>query len=146
MKTFIYLLTGLTLFFCAACGQERIKKTVDHEVTQLETFKLKEKFTKDDRLHYPGIGDPKIKPMLTGKINQSADDFKALLAGGATTDKAYQDALKKGLDRFAEVYISLDTEDRERVCHYYEELMDIVGLESSDGHLNDFMYGFDPTN
>jgi hypothetical protein len=22
--------------------------------------------------------------------------------------------------------------------------MDIVGLESSDGHLNDFMYGFDP--
>ena len=38
----------------------------------------------------------------------------------------------------------LDTEDRERICHYYEELMNIVGLESSGGHLNNFMYGFDP--
>jgi hypothetical protein len=25
-----------------------------------------------------------------------------------------------------------------------EELMDIVGLESSGGHLNHFMFGFDP--
>ncbi|NOU62328.1 DUF4844 domain-containing protein, partial [Marinifilum caeruleilacunae] len=36
-------------------------------------------------------------------------------------------------------------EDRERICCYFEELMDIVGLESSDGQLNDFMYGFNPS-
>jgi hypothetical protein len=57
----------------------------------------------------------------------------------------YQDKIKIGLKRFGDIYINLDTEDRERVCHYFEELMDIVGLESSDGHLNNFMYGFDPT-
>jgi hypothetical protein len=46
------------------------------------------------------------------------------------------------LDRFKSIYVEIDTEDRERVCAYFEELMDIVGLESSDGHLNNFLYGF----
>ena len=55
-----------------------------------------------------------------------------------------QEKIKIGLSRFAEVYMELDTEDRERVCTYFEELMDIVGLESSSGQLNKFMYGFDP--
>lgn len=52
---------------------------------------------------------------------------------------------KFGLDRFSDIYIDLDTEDRERVCSYFEGLMDIVELESSWGQLNNFMYGFDPT-
>jgi hypothetical protein len=55
------------------------------------------------------------------------------------------EAIKTGLSRFSDVYLDLDTEDRERVCVYFEELMDIVGLESSNGQLNMFMYGFDPT-
>ena len=42
------------------------------------------------------------------------------------------------------IYMQLDTEDRERVSTYFEELMDIVGLQSSDGKLNQFIYGFDP--
>ena len=41
--------------------------------------------------------------------------------------------------------MDLDTEDRERVCSYFEELMNIVKLESSEGQLNKFMYGFDPS-
>ena len=53
--------------------------------------------------------------------------------------------LSLGLERFSDIYLELDTEDRERICTYFEELMDIVGLESSGGYLNDFMYGFDPT-
>ena len=42
------------------------------------------------------------------------------------------------------IYFELDTENRERVCSYFEELMDIVGLKSSNGQLNKFMYGFEP--
>ena len=45
-----------------------------------------------------------------------------------------------GLSKFTDVYFELDTEDRERVCTYFEELMDIVGLESSNGQLNKFMF------
>lgn len=114
-------------------------------MTKFEEFKTKEKFLQDDKLFYPGIADPSLKPVLIEKINLAADDFKKLADKGNTTDKDYHNAIKIGLDRFANLYLQLDTEDRERVCSYFEELMDIVGLESSGGHLNKFMYGFDPT-
>jgi hypothetical protein len=134
----------MTLLLFTACGQGQMK-TPENALTKFEEFKNKEKFLQDDKLLYPGISDEKLKPILTEKINLSADDFKELAEKGTSTDKEYQDAIKKGLDRFADIYLDLDTEDRERVCSYYEALMDIVGLESSDGHLNNFMYGFDPT-
>lgn len=135
---------GLALLLFTACGQGQIK-TPENAMANFEEFKTKEKFLQDDKLLYPGIGDPVLKPILTEKINLAADDFKKLADMGSVTDKDYQNAIKVGLERFAEVYLQLDTEDRERVCTYFEELMDIVGLESSVGHLNNFMYGFDPS-
>jgi hypothetical protein len=144
MRQIINIFSGLTLLLFIACGQGQIK-TPENAMTKFEEFKSKEKFVQDNKLFYPGIGDSTLKPMLTEKINLAADDFKILADNGTATDTDYQIAIKKGLDRFADIYIKLDTEDRERVCHYFEELMDIVGLESSGGHLNDFMYGFDPT-
>ena len=111
---------------------------------KFEAFKNKEKFIPDSTTFYPGIADPLMRPTLTEKITSAAEDFKQLAKTGGTTAKDYQEKIKLGLERFSEVYIKLDTEDRERVCHYFEELMDIVGLESSGGHLNEFMYGFDP--
>lgn len=143
MKQIIYIILGLTLLLSAACGQGQLK-TPDNAMTKFEEFKNKEKFQQDDKLFYPGIGDPKLKPILTEKINLVADDFKKLADKGNSTDKDYQNAIKIGLERFSDLYLLLDTEDRERVCSYFEELMDIIGLESSDGHLNNFMYGFDP--
>ena len=107
-----------------------------------DQFKHKEKFEKDHQIFYPGLADPGLRKILTERINRAANDFNEVsLRPGATADD-YREAIKKGLERFDEIY--LDTEDRERVCHYFEELMDIVGLESSGGMLNTFMYGFDP--
>ena len=144
MKQITNILTGLTLFLFTACGQGQIK-TPENAMTKFEEFKSKEKFLQDDILFYPGIGNPSLKPVLTEKINLVADDFKKLADKGNATDKEYQNVIKVGLERFADLYLQLDTEDRERVCSYFEELMDIVGLESSGGHLNNFMYGFDPS-
>jgi len=144
VKQTINIIFGLTLFLFTACGQGQIK-TPKNAMTKFDEFKNKEKFLQDDKLFYPGIGDPNLKPVLTEKINLAADDFKKLANKGNATDKEYQNVIKFGLDRFADLYLQLETEDRERVCSYFEELMDIVGLESSDGHLNNFMYGFDPT-
>jgi Domain of unknown function (DUF4844) len=112
---------------------------------EFEDFKEKEKFVRQNNPFYPGISDAKMRPILTKKINLAVDDFKNLAEKGNATDEEYQDKIKIGLERFSDDYINLDTEDRERVCLYFEELMDIVGLESSGGYLNDFMYGFDPT-
>ena len=138
------IIIGLTLLLFSACGQKQIK-TPENAVTKFKEFESKGKFLQDDQLFYPGISDLKLKPVLTEKINLAADDFKKLADKGNATDKEYQNAIKIGLDKFADLYLQLDTEDRERVCSYFEELMDIVGLESSGEHLNNFMYDFDPT-
>jgi hypothetical protein len=76
----------------------------------------------------------------------ASDDFKKIAESNHPTNQDYQNAIKKGLQRFSQIYLEIDTENRERICSYFEELMDIVGLESSNGQLNDFMYDFDPTD
>ena len=114
-------------------------------MTKFQEFKTKEKFIQDDTIFYPGIGNPTLQQLLTKKINLASDEFMKVAKSGTATENEYQDIIKKGLNNFADIYVELDTEDRERVCGYFEELMDIVGLESSGGHLNNFMYGFDPT-
>ncbi len=108
---------------------------------QFEAYKSKEKFQEDEDLFYPRLANPNLKESLTKKINLIAKDFETLAAKGIATEKEYHNAINKGLAQFSE--LELDTEDRERVCKYIEELMDIVDLESSGGHLNEFMYGFD---
>ena len=138
------ILFGLTILFLASCGEGQIK-TPSNAMDKFDIFKNKDKFLQDTIMYYPGIADQTLKPKLTEKINLAADDFRKIAESGKTTDKNYQDKIKIGLERFNDVYLILDTEDRERVCHYFEELMDIVGLQSSDGLLNNFMYGFDPT-
>lgn len=138
-------ITGLTMLILTSCGQGQIQ-TPGNAMTKFEAFIEKEKFLPDAKLFYPGIGDPSLRPVLTEKIHLAAKDFERLAGKGSATEEEYQNAIKVGLDRFSDIYSQLDTEDRERVCSYFEELMDIVGLARSGGHLNDFMYGFDPTD
>ncbi|MBK0380558.1 DUF4844 domain-containing protein [Mucilaginibacter segetis] len=141
MKQTIGTILGLILMTSTSCAQQ----TMDippNATNNLKKFKLKEKFVEDSTIFYPGIGDPKLRPILTQKINAAADDFEKVTKKDKTTAKDFQQKIKTGLERFSD--INLDTEDRERICFYFEELMDIVGLQSSDGLLNTFMYGFDP--
>lgn len=107
-------------------------------------FKKKEKFTSEGS--HSGNADPSIRPVLTELINKAADDFQKISEAPDPTEKKYQEIIKIGLDRFSGIYITIDTEDRERICSYFEALMDLVGVESSGGALNDFMYGFDPNS
>lgn len=136
-------LVFVTLIF-SSCGQSQIKTPTD-AMSKFEKFKNKEKFIEDMTIFYPGIGDEKLKPILTDKINLATDDFKQIAGSKNATDEDYQNAIKKALQRFSEIYLEIDTENRERICHYFEELMDIVGIESSNGQLNNFMYNFDIT-
>lgn len=141
MKLKLFLIT--VMFSFLACGQGKMKTPIN-AMNQFQNFKNKEKFLPDNTIFYPGIGDEKLKPILTEKINLATDDFIKVAESKNSTDKDYQNAIKTGLNRFSEIYLKLDTENRERICAYFEELMDIVGLESSNGQLNDFMYNFDP--
>jgi len=113
-------------------------------ITKLQQFKKEPKFEAESKGIFNGLAKPKLKPKLTELLNQTADDFISTTKNNPS-DKKYQDDIRKGLSRFNSFYLDLDTEDREKVCSYFEELMDCVGLQSSDGALNKWLYGFDPT-
>ena len=107
-----------------------------------EKFIRKKKFIKDDLINYPGLEHPELRRVLTEKINMIAEEFRKIHSSDKPLIKNYLYQIAKGLKSFNNFH--LDTEDKERLCLYIEELMDIVDLESSDGLLNTFVYGFDP--
>ena len=134
----------LVLFLTlSACGQNATEmKTPENANEKFMEFLAKKKFIKEN--FYIGIENEKMQPIFTEKINQIGTDFKNIAESKKPTDKKYQEKIGIGFSRFAKIFLELDTEDRERVCTYIEELMDIVELESLNGQLNKFMYGFDP--
>ena len=134
----------LMVLIVLACGQTKMK-TPENVMDRFTEFIEKEKFVEDFTVFYPGVGDPALRPILTEKINLAAEDFMEIAISEDPSASKYHEKLATGLQRFSDIYLQLDTEDRERICTYFEELMDIVGLESSNGQLNDFMYNFDPT-
>lgn len=135
---------GIVFILFVGCGQNK-KVDSSESMKKLLQFKNKEKFVKEPAIYYEGVDDPIMRSVLSEKMNLAADDFMILSQNQSVGEKEYQDKIELSLKRFSDLYIQLDTEDRERICQYFEELMDIAGLESSGGHLNDFMYGFDPT-
>lgn len=135
---------GLILFllFIYSCNESY--KPMNQEMQlKFASFKKKSKFNKDTSQFFPGLSNESLKPVVETLMNYAADDFYAVAVNNPTEEK-YLQAIKTGLHRFDGIYIQLDTEDRERVCHCFEELMDIVYLESSNGQLNDWVYGFNP--
>lgn len=119
------------------------KDSLENSFVFLEDFKAfrqKEKFILDNKITYPGISNTNLKTELTHYINLAANDFEILTRTRKATEKEYQLIIKKGLARFKGIYSELDTEDRERICLYFQELMDIALVKSSDGELNKFMY------
>ena len=138
MRSFLLfcLLTSLT-----SCSEQELKPQANY-ADLIERFISKQKFVPDEDLYYPGLADEKLRPVLTAAINQAATDFKQVAESKKPTAEAYRIRISIGLSRFSGIYANLDTEERERICSYYEELMDIVNLDSSGGLLNEFLYGF----
>jgi uncharacterized UPF0160 family protein len=139
LKIFFYLfILNLAIFSCA-----QDKHSSDNTEKAFTNFIEKEKFNKDEALLYNGLSDKNLKPVLNKELNRIAETFKFIQSSKNPSDEIYQKAIQIGLKPIEK--LELDTEDRTRVANYIEELMDIVGLKSSNGILNNYVYGFDPT-
>ena len=135
MKNYIKIL--LLFLTISACGQIVTEmKTPKNAKIKFADFIAKKKFIQEPY--------PNFYPRIADKINKVAIDFRMVAESDNPTNVKYYEKIRIGLLRFTDIYIELDTEDRERICSYFEELMDIVELESSNGLLNNFMYGFNP--
>lgn len=123
---------------CYSQGSGDLLKIDGSTITKLKEFRHKKKFLADDRLLYPGAGSEATRILLESKINELAD---RLISGIAINPRKsfVMDQFRVTLAQCVE----FDTENRERICSYMEEIMDILGIESSDGLLNRWMYGLD---
>lgn len=94
--------------------------------------------------YYQGLSDDSLRSMLSSRINLAAEEFMKVAESDSPSEEKYHEAIDVGLTYFDDVYIKLDSEELDRIGTYFEEIMDIVGLQSSGGRLNIWRYGFDP--
>ena len=76
------------------------------------------------------------RPMLNRVLVQSASDFMTI-TGHNPSKEAYLKSVDTGLSRLNPLMKTL--EDRQHVAAYYEDLLDIVGIDSSEGRLPAFV-------
>ena len=131
------ILTGLlTLGALAANAQTGTPVKVPAKaITQLEDLK---ELTKAE-VSKAGKGTKahaEVRPDLNRYLVISADDFLRVTKEQPTKE-AYLKCLDTGLARVAA--LTATATDRQQVAEYFQELMEIVGLESSEGRLAAFV-------
>ncbi len=105
-------------------------------IDKLKQFKDIKKFLPSGM--YPGAPSESIRSKCEEGINQMVSELIENLSDNP--NKSYVLAVfKKHLEKFD----LEDTEEREQAAFNCEKVMDILGIESSDGVLNTWMYGFD---
>lgn len=108
-------------------------------IATLDQIVTEPKFRADPSGLYAGIPTEPERQAAEAAINDLASHLSGSIA--AHPSKAYVlGEITKTLPAFED----LDSEDKDRALEYIESIMDAVGLESSDGLLNRWRYGFDP--
>jgi Domain of unknown function (DUF4844) len=107
---------------------------------QLRQLRAEPKFHEHMPGFYPGAPNEEVRCRCERQLNALVDRLTVGLPAHAT--KQYV------LEEFRTTLTAFETEDSEecdRLLGYLEQIMDITGIESSDGLLNEWRYGFDPT-
>lgn len=113
-------------------------------IIKLKELLQKEKFGPEEKsdqlpLGYVGFLPEENRSLANKTLNQSIVRLISILKqNNKVTSRIVLDEFEIGLNSFEE--LAFDTEDRERVCWYYEDMMDIIGLESTHELLNNWMY------
>ena len=114
-------------------------KVPPHALSELEAFKAIEKYGEDAAKGLSAIKDPVLKAQLALKTNDAADAFLFVAGKDQPDSGQFVRMMKVELAKFPK---DLEMEDRERVADYFEQLMEIVGLDSSGGLLDNYVFGF----
>ena len=114
----------------------------ERALINLESMKTQEYFGPDSYGLYNGVRSHTLKIHLETKYQTAITEFIKHAKSGAT-ERSYQKLVAMRIILFNRD--TLDTEDEERVATNFEKIMDAIGLYSSGGALNIWMYGFDPT-
>lgn len=130
----------LSMLACATTEKAGIPDP-NPAVEQLTTLLSQDKFTK---AVYPLSHPP--APPLHDQFNERMNSAIERFVAGAQqhfTKRQYLDLLKQEIYRFDR--LEFDTDDREAIARNFERIMDCIGLTSSEGILNTWVHGFDPS-
>ena len=117
-----------------------MKVNVD-AVSKLQALADRDNFAPNGIL-YTGVQDPAQRVDLNTRFKLAVSRFISAVENKSTKDE-YLALMASEIKKFERT--DLETEDAEQVGTNFEHIMDCIGLESSEGILNDWMYGFDPT-
>jgi len=108
----------------------------DIKLDQLTALKGERKF--DALIMYPGAPNEEIRVRCESSVNELLDTLVRGLP--ERPDTAF---VLSAFNSFLNNFNGEDTEEKERACGYCEQVMDILGMESSEGVLNSWLYGVD---
>ena len=138
MRVFLFGLFVLATF--SSYAQDVTPVTVPAKaVAQLEKIRKQTQVIRE--VGKKGSALPaETRPILNKILVQSAIDFLAITKRKAgPTKEAYYQSLDAMLVRLNPLVPQL--EDRQQVAEYYQDLLDIVGIDSSEGRLTSFVEG-----
>jgi len=105
-------------------------------IERLQKLKPELTFGPDQKGFYTGVPDPADRAIGDAAFAHLVDVLVANLARHPSKKFVLQQ-IQIALSKFS----SIDTEDRERAASYCEKIMDVLGIESSEGVLNRWLYG-----
>lgn len=138
MRYLVLFSISLLLLGCTE-GEKKILPKGPGIVNSLETLKKQHKFFEDGVIFYPGAPDEATRVKAEQVINDVLSNLIEASKNGITEEDFWS-----VLESAARLLGGMDSEEMDRGLSYMEDIMDIYGIESSGGRLNEWRYGFDP--
>ena len=105
----------------------------------LAAFGREPKFTRNDKEFYFGAPTEAVRARCQARVDLLVTNLHKSLPSHPTKTFVLSQ-MQVMLDSAS----SEDSEERDQTLTYMERILDILGIESSDGLLNKWRYGFDP--
>jgi hypothetical protein len=134
------MLLALAFVLAPACSSEdgtRLTPPSDAQ-TRLNELRTKPKFVADTL--YPGAATETDRVEAEKVINKLIARLAVVISQTPTRERVLAE-----IERTLPSLSAFDSEGRDQALVYIEAAMDAVGLESSEGLLNRWRYGFDPS-
>ncbi|WP_239480624.1 DUF4844 domain-containing protein [Parashewanella hymeniacidonis] len=109
----------------------------ENVIDALVHLKDEKKYIEDVSRFYPGAPDEVTRLKAEAITNLMISSLISKTRSGITENEFWI-----VLELCASSMKFMDSEEMERSLEYMEQLMDIYGIESSDGRLSDWRYGF----
>jgi hypothetical protein len=87
---------------------------------------------------YPWIESIEKLPLYSDIINDVIEYFIEAIKEWNKKENDFQTIISYWIWKYEEIYLEIDTEDRERICEYFDQLLEIVWIKSSRWKINNF--------